>query len=178
MKLILALLMALVALPTMAQEIQPLDGISNLSNMIQRLVESPVAKQFARAEQKDLVENKAILGPTGELLPPALATQQLRGNDYFEWSLRWNKQQHRVASNRAVSATTIRGQLTRQSSFVQQGFANSGGLFRRGRGRNVTSSRSTTDTREQLWRVGGHGGGPVSIYNPFISDAALDSVSQ
>ena len=31
MKLILALLMALVALPTMAQEIQPLDGISNLS---------------------------------------------------------------------------------------------------------------------------------------------------
>jgi hypothetical protein len=107
--------------------------------------------------------NRAILGPTGELLPPILSTQLLGEEDYFEWCLQWNKTQYAQASARAVPPRVISGWLTNRTSYTQSGTA--GGLFGRAR---RGSRDSTSQSRGQEWRVGGYGGGPVTIYNPFV----------
>ena len=170
MKLIPAFFVAMVLVsPAMAQQ-QPFSDAGDLSGMLQSLLNaSGAAKQLVTSGASATVTNKSILGPTGELLPPTLATKQLRGQDYFEWCLRWNKQQYVEASRRATPATSLRGQVTRQSSFVQG--SNSSGFFRRGGNSFRTASNSVTDSRQQLWKIGGNGGGPVAIYNPFISES-------
>ena len=64
----------------------------------------------------NLTMNVAILGPTSEILPPYIATQSLRGDDYLEWCLRWNKSQQAAATQRAVPPKVIRGRTTTRAS--------------------------------------------------------------
>ena len=111
------------------------------------------------------VKNKLILGPTQELLAPFVATRNLHGKDYFEWCLRWNKLQYFLASKRAVPPQTIRGIVTTRHGYSEGGTPNS---YWRPPGFGHRS-HSTSRTREEVWQIGGYGGGPVTIYNPFVT---------
>ena len=125
---------------------------------------SMVDARGARRTDARFDNNHGILDPTGDLLPPLLATRSLSDDDYFEWCLRWNKRQYELASERAVSPRRISGWLTNRSGYARSERA--GRFF--GSTRTATSYQSTTQSRRQVWYVGGYGGGPVEIYNPFV----------
>ncbi len=110
----------------------------------------------------NLTMSVAILGPTSELLPPYIATRNLRGDDYLEWCLRWNRSQQAAAAQRAVPAKVIRGRTTTRRSVSSRGVR---GWYWRSYG---GSRDSTSRTREDVWELGGYGGGPLEIYNPFV----------
>ncbi len=126
----------------------------------------PPNRQPASLADGQVVTNETILGPNRELLEPYIATRRLQGDDYAEWCLRWNKLQYYLAERRSIPPQTIRGWETNSLSF-SQGYAGSYGF---GRPARVTRlSNSSSHTREQVWRLGGYGGGPVNIYNPFVT---------
>ncbi len=107
-----------------------------------------------------------LLGPTGELLPPYLATRTLSGKAYFEWCLRWNQQQHQLAEQRRIPPRRVSGRVTQRRGFSRS--TSSGGYFYGvSRGDFQSESRDT----EREWEIGGYGGGPITIYNPFVPPA-------
>ena len=116
-------------------------------------------------EDGQSVTNTSVLGPDQDLLPPYIATQVLQGEDYFEWCLRWNKLQYYQAEQRSESPRTLNGS---RGSFQRytEGFLP--GRFSRG-SRIRLSEYATSDTRQQQWQLGGHAGGAVTLYNPFVS---------
>ena len=116
-----------------------------------------------------LITNRNIVGPTGELLPPELATRTLGEQDYFEWCLRWNRLQHALATERAIPPQIISGRLTQRDGYSRSSW--NGRFF--GNARSATSYRSTTRSREEVWHLGGYGGGPVTLYNPFVPTTAI-----
>ena len=127
------------------------------------LIQRPVS-----LEDGQTVTNHALLAPTQELLPPYLATQALHGSDYFEWCLRWNKLQEYLAEERAIPPRILRGWTTSRQGYTEgtgggYGFSSRLTRFRQ-------SYNSTSDSREQQWQLGGYGGGPVMIYNPFVAN--------
>ena len=113
------------------------------------------------------VTNGAILGPTDELLLPYVATQALYGSDYYEWCLRWNRLEEYLAEKRARPPRTLRGWATTLQGYSEGTSGGYGFVARPTRYRN--SYTSTSDSREQQWQLGGYGGGPVTIYNPFVT---------
>ncbi len=113
-----------------------------------------------------IVTNEALLGPTQELLEPFVAKQILQGDDYFEWCLRWNRLQTYLAKQRSFPPRTIRGWMTRQSSFSQ---GSVGGFGFRGGGPVWRLYHATSQNHQQEWKIGGYGGGPVDIHNPFVN---------
>ena len=115
-------------------------------------------------KDRDVPSNQRILGPTGELLPPYLATRSLGPTDYFEWCLRWNARQYELAKERAVPPRVISGRQTDRRGY-SRGWAE---RRRFATSRFGRSFGSTTLSREQNWYIGGYGGGPVTIYNPFV----------
>lgn len=128
----------------------------------------PSRKSVALADGQT-VANPRILGPTQELLQPVLAGETLYGEDYFEWCMRWNKLEEHLAEQRAIAPRSIRGSVSSGSSF-------SVGAVGRSLFGCTSGSRRTTfssQSREQVWRIGGYGGGPVTIYNPFVDNASL-----
>ena len=108
----------------------------------------------------------SVLGPDQQLLQPYIATQTLQGDAYVEWCLRWNTAQYHLAARRSIPARTIRGSVSSQSSFSQ---GNTGGFGFRRPTRVTHSYHSTGQSREQVWRLDGYGGGPVNLYNPFVT---------
>ena len=116
------------------------------------------------------VTNPRILGLDGDLLAPELATQHLHGADYHEWCLRWNRLAVHRAEQAKIPPLTLRGGTSESSSFTIGTLGTN--VFRRTRGTRRT--RSTSSFRPQVWRIGGYGGGPVTLYNPFVSAGRYD----
>jgi hypothetical protein len=138
-----------------ADELRPLPFSTDIFGDIYNPTHRPAA---------EVVRNSRILDPTGELLAPYLAAQLLDGKDYVEWCLRWNRNQYTLASQRAVPPRKISGWVTERWGSSWYGTV---GGFHRHSGRQF--QKSTTTGREQVWYVGGHGGGPVTIFNPFVA---------
>lgn len=106
-----------------------------------------------------------IVDARGELLLPSAAARLLDRAAYFEWCLQWNRQQVSLAKQRAIAPRKITGQeTTRRGSW--QG-TRLGGFYRGSSTRG--NYRSTTRSRELVWYEGGYGGGPITLYNPFVS---------
>ena len=127
--------------------------------------ETGFAPQPIRLADGQEVTNPTILSPAQDLLPPYIATQQLYGLDYFEWCLRWNKLQDFLAKERAIPPQTIRGSVTTEEGYWES--SSGGNPFRSSRAHG--SYRSTIRSRQEVWRIGGYGGGPLNLYNPFVT---------
>ena len=111
------------------------------------------------------VTHTRVLGLDGDLLSPELATKNLQGADYHEWCLRWNRLALYRADQEKIPPLTVRGGVSEQTSFATGVLGTN--VFRRTLGRRRT--RSSSRWQEQVWRIGGYGGGPVTIYNPFVA---------
>lgn len=164
LKYIIPCFLCICTCPIAALESQPVsDRVTTEPDTLGRDLRS--TQQPVNLADGQAVTNNTILGPTQELLPPLVATRTLQREDYFEWCLRWNKLQYFLAEQRAIPPRTIHGSVTSREGYSQE--IRGASFWRPARVHNLYNS--TSQTREEVWQIDGYGGGPVTVYNPFVT---------
>ena len=100
-----------------------------------------------------------VIGGNNEPMDPYFAQQQLSGKAWTEWAIAWNKQQYSQARLKRRPPIIISGTITTIDG------------TQRSRSRSITTDYRDTKIRviERRWQIGGYGGGPVHIFNPFVN---------
>jgi hypothetical protein len=98
-------------------------------------------------------------------LPPMFAQQYLRGDAYVAWALQHNKRAYEDAKARREP-----GSVAIVIDYQGETYGNQTVTFGVGYG-SLSTGDSRTNVRQvtRSYETVGYGGGPVTIYNPYVS---------